>query len=95
MVSIASSEYIHSSEWETDWPGLLAGLPAVLPGSQADLFIPSDISVLEPTDSCSGICANIISVAWEPVLDRGCICNLVNAQIMACVYIYFPVETVE
>lgn len=72
MVSIASTEYIHSSEWETGWPGLLASLPAVLPGSQADLFIPTDSSELEPTDSSSGICANIISVAWEPALDRGC-----------------------
>lgn len=42
MVSIASTEYIHSSEWETDWPGLLARLPAVLPGSQADPVVPSD-----------------------------------------------------
>lgn len=92
MVSIASTEYIHSSEWETDWPGLLASLPAVLPGSQAVLAIPSDSFVL-PTDSSSVICANIISVAWEPWswLHR----HLVSAQIMACVYIYFPSETVE
>lgn len=72
MVSIASTEYIHSSEWETDWPGLLASLPAVLLDSQGDLFIRGDGSVLLPTDSSSGICANIISVAWEPALDRGC-----------------------
>lgn len=62
MVSIASTEYIHSSEWETDWPGLLASLPAVLPGSQADLVVSSDGSVL-PTDS-----SNTISIAWEPWL---------------------------
>lgn len=92
MVSIASTEYIYSSKWETDWPGLLASLPAVLPGSQANLAIPSDSFVL-PTDSSSVICANIISVAWGPWswLHH----HLVSAQIMACVYIYFPVETVE
>lgn len=63
MVSIASTEYIHSSEWETDWPGLLASLPAILPDSQGGLFICSDCSMLLPPDSSSGICANIIFVA--------------------------------
>lgn len=92
MVSIASTEYIHSSEWETDWPGLLGSLPAALPGSQANLVILSDSSLL-PADSSSGICANIISVAWEPWSWLHC--HLVNAEIMACVYIYFPGETVE
>lgn len=46
MVSIASTEYIHSSEWETGWPGPYASLPGVLPDSQADLFIPSDSFLL-------------------------------------------------
>lgn len=54
MVSIASTEYIHSSEWETGWLGLLASLPAVLPDSQADLFIPSDSSLLEPAHAWRG-----------------------------------------
>ncbi|KAF6728421.1 hypothetical protein FQA47_012973 [Oryzias melastigma] len=40
MVSIASTEYIHSSErGETGWLGLLARLPTVTPGSQGNLFI--------------------------------------------------------
>lgn len=54
MVSIASTEYIHSSEWETAWPGLLASLPAVLTGSQANLFIPSDSSPFESADAWRG-----------------------------------------
>lgn len=69
MVSIASTEYIHSSEWETAWLGLLASLPTVLPGSPDDLFIPSDSSVFEPADSS---CTNITSAACEPALDCDC-----------------------
>lgn len=69
MVSIASTEYIHSSEWETAWLGLLASLPTVLPGSPGDLFIPSDSSVFEPAD-CS--CTNITSAACELALDCDC-----------------------
>lgn len=72
MVSIASTDYIHSSVWQTGWPGLFASLPAFLPGSQADLLISTDRPVLNTADSSSGSCANIIPVSWELGLDRDC-----------------------
>lgn len=72
MVSIASTDYIHSSVWQTGWPGLFASLPAFLPGSQTDLLISTDRPVLNTADSSSGSCANIIPVSWELGLDRDC-----------------------
>lgn len=66
MVSIASTEYIHSSErGETGWLGLLASLPTVTPGSQGNLFIFR--GSFKPGPTSPDTCTNNISVLGSPV----------------------------
>lgn len=85
MVSIASTEYIHSSDWETGWMGPEASLPVIRLDSQSTSSFPL-IRLALPL---------ILSLEHESGTGLLLCCSIVKTHIMFCVCIYFPMKTVD